>query len=67
MIPSSRLRIHMGCGESLQSRRWIPRPLQGLGGANAVIVEGDLRGDGVADFQIFVNLITTLGADDFIL
>ena len=41
--------------------------LQGLGGPNAVLVEGDLRGDGVADFQIFVNLTTVLGAEYFIL
>ena len=41
--------------------------LQGLGGANAVLIEGDHNGDSVADFQIFVNLTTVLGAGDFIL
>lgn len=41
--------------------------LQGLGGPNAVLVEGDHNGDGVADFQILVNLTTELGTTDFIL
>ena len=41
--------------------------LQGLGGANAVLVEADHNGDGIADLQIFVNLTTALGAGDFIL
>jgi hypothetical protein len=27
-MSDSRLRVHMGCGESLQSRRWIPRPVE---------------------------------------
>jgi len=41
--------------------------LVGLGGADAVIVAGDVTGDGVADFQIFVNLQTTMVAGDFVL
>ena len=41
--------------------------LQGLGGANAVLVEADVTGDAVADMQLFVNLTTTLGAGDFLL
>jgi len=41
--------------------------LVSLGGANAVIVEADINGDRVADFQIFVNLQTTMLAGDFIL
>ena len=41
--------------------------LQGLGGANAVLVEADVDGDAVADMQLFVNLTTTLGAEDFLL
>ena len=40
---------------------------QGLGGANAVIVEADHNGDGAADFQIFVNLTTFMTGSDFIL
>ena len=40
---------------------------QGLGGANALIVEADVNGDGTADMQIFVNLTTTMSASDFIL
>jgi len=28
MMSDSRLRVHMGCGESLQSRRCIPRPAE---------------------------------------
>ena len=40
---------------------------QGLGGPNAVIVVGDHNGDGVADFQIFVNLTTYMTGSDFIL
>jgi len=32
-----------------------------------VIVEADHNGDGVADFQIFVNQQTTMVAGDFIL
>lgn len=41
--------------------------LQSLGGADAVLVEADHNGDGVADLQIFVNLATTLGTGDFLL
>ena len=41
--------------------------LQGLGGANAVLVEGDHNGDAEADFQIFVNLTTWMTSSDFIL
>jgi len=41
--------------------------LVSLGGANAVIVEADINGDRVADFQIFVNLQTTMLVGDFIL
>jgi hypothetical protein len=41
--------------------------LQSLGGANAVLVEADVNGDGQADLQIFVNLTTSLGASDFIM
>ncbi len=41
--------------------------IQGLGGANALLLEGDVDGDGAADTQIFVNLITTINASDFIL
>ena len=40
---------------------------QGLGGANAILVEADLDGDGAADMQIFVNLTTFMEAGDFIL
>lgn len=40
---------------------------QGLGGANALIVEADVDGDGAADMQIFVNLTTTMSTSDFIL
>ena len=40
---------------------------QGLGGANAVLLEADHNGDGVADLQIFVNLQTSMQASDFIL
>lgn len=40
---------------------------QGLGGANAVILEADHNGDGVADLQIFVNLTTFMTGTDFIL
>lgn len=40
---------------------------QGLGGANAVLVEADMTGDGVADLQLFVNLTTYMQAGDFIL
>ena len=40
---------------------------QGLGGPNAVIVEADVTGDGVADFQIFVNQITYMTGSDFLL
>ena len=28
MMSDSRLRVHMGCGESLQSRWWVPRPAE---------------------------------------
>jgi len=41
--------------------------LVSLGGANAVIVEADINGDRVADFQIFVNLQTTMVMGDFLL
>ncbi len=41
--------------------------LQGLGGANAVLVEGDVTGDGQADMQIFVNLVTTIFPSEFLL
>lgn len=41
--------------------------LQSLGGANAVLVEGDVNGDGQADFQIFVNLVTTVFEEEFLL
>jgi Ca2+-binding RTX toxin-like protein len=41
--------------------------LVGLGGANAVIVEADINGDRVGDFQIFVNLATVMLATDFVL
>ena len=41
--------------------------LQGLGGANAVLVEADTDGNGQADMQIFVNLTTTMSASDFLL
>jgi Ca2+-binding RTX toxin-like protein len=41
--------------------------MQSLGGPNAVIVEGDHNGDGVADFQIFVNLTNYMTGSDFIL
>ena len=40
---------------------------QGLGGPNAVIVEADHNGDGVADLQLFVNLTTFMTGSDFIL
>lgn len=40
---------------------------QGLGGANAVILEADVNGDGAADMQIFVNLTTFMTTTDFIL
>jgi len=36
------------------------------GGPNAVILEGDHNGDGVADIQIFFKLNTTMVAGDFI-
>lgn len=41
--------------------------LQSLGGPNAVLVEGDVNGDGTADLQIFVNLQTTMLESDFLL
>jgi len=41
--------------------------LVSLGGPNAVIVEGDINGDRVADIQIFVNLQTVMVAGDFLL
>ena len=41
--------------------------VQSLGSANAVIVEGDVNGDGVADFQIFVNATNYMTGTDFIL
>jgi len=41
--------------------------LVGLGGANAVVVEADINGDRVADFQIFINGQTTMVMGDFIL
>jgi len=41
--------------------------VQSLGGPNACIVEADVNGDRVADFQIFVNLQTTMQVGDFIL
>ena len=41
--------------------------LQSLGGADAVLVEADHNGDGLADLQIFVNLTTVLEAGDFLL
>lgn len=41
--------------------------LQNLGGPNAVLVEADHNGDGLADLQIFVNLTSTLSAGDFLL
>jgi len=28
MRSNSGLRVHMGCGESLQSRWWVPRPVE---------------------------------------
>lgn len=40
---------------------------QGLGGANAIIVEGDTDGNGQADMQIFINLTTSMQASDFLL
>lgn len=40
---------------------------QGLGGANALIVEADVDGDGSADMQIFVNLTMSMSSSDFIL
>ncbi len=40
---------------------------QGLGGANAVLIEGDVNGDGTADLHIFVNLTTFMTTTDFIL
>ena len=39
----------------------------GLGGPNAVLLEGDVNGDRVADFQIFVNTTTYMTGTDFIL
>jgi len=41
--------------------------LVSLGGANAVIVEADINGDRVADFQVFINGQTTMVMGDFIL
>ena len=41
--------------------------MQSLGGPNAVLIEGDVNGDGVADMQIFVNLTTYMTGTDFIL
>ena len=37
-----------------------------FGGGNHCILEGDLQGDGVADFQVFVNLTNYLTGTDFI-
>ena len=28
MRSNSGLRVHMGCGEALQSRWWVPRPVE---------------------------------------
>jgi Ca2+-binding RTX toxin-like protein len=39
--------------------------VQGLGGPNACLVEGDRDGNGVADLQIFINLQTAMLAGDF--
>lgn len=36
-------------------------------GANYVILDADVHGDGVTDMQIFVNGVTTIGASDFVL
>ena len=36
-------------------------------GVNAILLEGDHNGDGVADFQIFVNTTTFMTGTDFIL
>jgi Ca2+-binding RTX toxin-like protein len=41
--------------------------IQGLGGANALILEADVNGDRVADMQIFVNLQVTMALGDFVL
>lgn len=40
---------------------------QALGGPNAVLIEADHNGDRVADLQIFVNLQTSMFAEDFVL
>jgi len=40
---------------------------QSLGGPNAILIEADVNGDGVANMQIFVNLTTFMEASDFIL
>jgi len=40
---------------------------QSLGGPNAVLLEADHNGDGIADFQIFVNLTTFMQTSDFVL
>ena len=40
---------------------------QGLGGPNAILLEMDVTGDGVANMQIFVNLTTFMQESDFIL
>ena len=40
---------------------------QSLGGPNAVLLEMDVTGDGVANMQIFVNLTTFMQESDFIL
>ena len=41
--------------------------VQGLGAANAIIVEADINGDAAADLQIFVNLTTFMNPADFLL
>jgi Ca2+-binding RTX toxin-like protein len=41
--------------------------IQGLGGANALILEADVNGDRIADMQIFVNLTTAMALGDFVL
>jgi len=41
--------------------------VQTLGAANAVIVEGDVNGDGVADFQLFINQTNYMTGTDFLL
>ena len=38
-----------------------------LSNENTTVIEGDINGDGIADFQIQVNGVTALDVTDFIL